>query len=61
MCLNLKVYTEWKEIAEVLRDRVFKENEQHLIDIFDIKVWHQQMITTTFVPYNLWFFLIRVV
>lgn len=38
MCLNLKVYTEWKEIAEVLRDRVFKENEQHLIDIFDIKV-----------------------
>lgn len=61
MCLNLKVYTEWKEIAEVLRDRVFKENEQHLIDIFDIKVWHQQMITTTFVPYNFWFFLIRVV
>lgn len=38
MCLNLKVYTEWREIAEVLRNRVFKENEQHVIDIFDIKV-----------------------
>jgi len=28
----------WKEIAYVTRDREFKEDEEHLIDIFDVKV-----------------------
>ena len=29
----------WKEIAEITRDTEFKENEEHLIDIFDLKVF----------------------
>ena len=36
--LSLQVFTGWKDIAEVIRNRVFKEDEQHLIDIFDIQV-----------------------
>ena len=28
----------WKEIAEIIRDREFSEDEEQLIDIFDIQV-----------------------
>ena len=28
----------WKEIAVFIRDREFNKDEEHLIDIFDIKV-----------------------
>ncbi|XP_020620202.1 uncharacterized protein LOC110057932 [Orbicella faveolata] len=34
----IKVCSLWKEIAYVTRDREFKEDEEHLIDIFDVKV-----------------------
>lgn len=36
--LIYQVYSGWKDIAEIVRSRVFKEDEQHLIDIFDIQV-----------------------
>ena len=29
---------EWKEIATILWKKVFKENEQEEIDLFDLKV-----------------------
>ena len=38
-CFLLQAYTCWKDIADVIRNRVFKEDEQHLIDIFDIQVF----------------------
>lgn len=34
----LQVCSEWKEIALVTRDAHFSEDEEHLIDIFDVKV-----------------------
>ena len=34
----LQVCSEWKEIALVIRDAHFSEDEEHLIDIFDVKV-----------------------
>ena len=33
-----QVCSEWKEIALVIRDGHFSEDEEHLIDIFDVKV-----------------------
>ena len=33
-----QVCKEWKEIALVCRDRVFEENEQEDVDLFDLKV-----------------------
>ena len=36
--LFYQVFTSWREIAETIRNRVLKEDEQHLIDIFDIEV-----------------------
>ncbi|CAH3031610.1 unnamed protein product, partial [Pocillopora meandrina] len=30
---------EWKEIALVVRDKVFKKDEQEEIDLFDCKEW----------------------
>ena len=33
----LQVRSEWKEIALVIRDAHFSEDEEHLIDIFDVK------------------------
>ena len=36
--LPLKVFTGWRDIAEIMRNRVYKENEQHLIDTFEIQV-----------------------
>ena len=34
----LQVYTDWKDISEVIRSSVFEEDQQDLIDIFDIQV-----------------------
>lgn len=34
----LQVCSMWKEIAEIIRDREFSEEEEQLIDIFDIQV-----------------------
>ena len=34
----LQVCSQWKEIALIMRDTEFKEDEDHLIDIFDVKV-----------------------
>lgn len=34
----LQMCSQWKEIAFIMRDSKFKESEEHLIDIFDIKV-----------------------
>ena len=33
-----QVYTDWKDISEVIRTSVFEEDQQDLIDIFDIQV-----------------------
>ncbi|KAK3729744.1 hypothetical protein QZH41_011207, partial [Actinostola sp. cb2023] len=32
-----QVCTEWREIASILRDKVFKEDEEDCIDVFDVK------------------------
>lgn len=34
----LQVCSEWKEIALVMRDAHFSEDEEHIIDIFYVKV-----------------------
>lgn len=34
----LQVCSEWKEIALVMRDAHFSEDEEHIIDICDVKV-----------------------
>lgn len=36
--LVLQVCSQWKDIALIMRDSEFKEDEEHLIDIFDVKV-----------------------
>ena len=37
--LWFQVYlTDWKDISEVIRSSVFEEDQQDLIDIFDIQV-----------------------
>ena len=35
---NPKVCSDWREIALTIRDKVFQEDEEHLIDIHDVKV-----------------------
>ena len=34
----LKVCSDWREIALTIRDRVFEDDEEQLIDIHDVKV-----------------------
>ena len=34
----IQVCLQWKEIAHSMRDSEFQENEEHLIDVFDVKV-----------------------
>lgn len=34
----MQVCCQWREIALIMRDSDFKEDEEHLIDIFDVKV-----------------------
>jgi len=36
--LSLKVCNGWRDIAITMRDEVFGEDEEHLIDIYDVKV-----------------------
>ena len=33
-----QVFESWKEIENVMRERIFEENEEESIDIFDLKV-----------------------
>ena len=35
-----QVCCDWREIALIMRDRVFGEHEEQLIDIHDVKVNH---------------------
>ena len=39
--LFVQVCKEWKEIAFVTRNKVFKDTEQEDIDLFDIKVFYE--------------------
>ena len=39
--LFVQVCKEWKEIAFVTRNKVFKDTEQGDIDLFDIKVFNE--------------------
>ena len=39
--LIVQVCKEWKEIAFVTRNKVFKDTEQGDIDLFDIKVFNE--------------------
>ena len=34
----LQVCSDWRDIALTLRDRVFEDHEEQLIDIYDVKV-----------------------
>ena len=36
--IYLQVCREWREIAMITREKVFKETEQGQIDLFDVKV-----------------------
>lgn len=36
--LFLQVCVMWKKIAEIIRDKEFSEDQEQLIDIFDIQV-----------------------
>lgn len=40
---SFQVCKEWKEIAFVTRNKVFKDTEQGNIDLFDIKVFYELM------------------
>ena len=37
-----KVCNDWRDIALTLRDKVFEEDEEHLIDIHDVKVTEEK-------------------
>ena len=37
-CSLSQVCCDWREIALTMRDRVFEEHEEQLIDIYDVKV-----------------------
>lgn len=36
----LQVFTQWKEIALTIRNKEFTKDEEHAIDIFDLKVYY---------------------
>ena len=51
--LWFQVYTDWKDISEVIRSSVFKEDQQDLIDIFDIQVCVRYFTFSKSVKYHL--------
>lgn len=36
--MPVKVCSDWRDIALTLRDKVFEEDEEHLIDVHDVQV-----------------------